>query len=1161
MMRTSIAAAVLLVIAAAPAHAQMDKREREKREITKVETKEVESKKIKCEVDEDCPEDMICDVVKMLCVEKAMTLSDFEVSLLDRKFEELQEKKSGLRTKSIKQMEELLAANPYYKNKAEIYFRLAEAYWEENHYRYLKSRKKWMDAMDKFDEGLLTERPDEPSQDYSVSLEYYRKILREYPDYVRIDEVLYYLGRGALEVGKTEKDRQLQREGIKHFDKLTQNHPRSRLIPQALLHQGEYYFENRSLYFAKSKYETIINNHPAAAMYNYALYKLAWVYYNLSEFDKSIDTFHKVIEAIKTSSSEQARISFRGQALNDLVLVYTEVEDGWKLALEYFTREIGRDGAYVKIHKMAELYVGQDKVDDAIAVYYHLIETFPLTRRVTEYYQVIFDLVQKSPEWSETERVVREMMDYFKKESRWTIANKDDQEAVDTGLGMVEEAIYFVANYYHVEGDKLEKKKRSRQAEPLYAKAAEYYKHYIDRYPNSPRSYKVNFWYAEILYFNLSDYRNAAEQYKQVIRKDTKGKFVEDAALGVIYCMEALMVEEGLRKRATRGKQIQVKKVSADEMREDAREIERTDLHPLEEDFIKAADKYTELLLKAREDPAFVKKYPKKGEMIPNIMYIAAETFYKHGMFEEAVLRFQNIFKYDPKHKFAAIAATLIMDSYYRVGNWGMVEEWARRLIKTRNFLFKTKKDLELIVATAMTRRAKDLETEGRTTAAVEQLSKLRTEFRKNKEIMAYTTYTMAYLYAKQKRLRKAIDNYESLIRKYPKSPKAAEAQYVIAQIYEAQTRFQKAAEAFMAMKKFKGSPGTPSAIINAATIYEALKDYDAAIAALKEFRKLFPRDERSAPAYLKIGRLQKTKGDLSAAYKTFTAVARKYSKKTGIYLEAQARATEMLFEQDKLKNRRTIERLCSAILKRFRKYGKDGIKNPSRLFAAQAAFYLAEFSYHDFMSYKLDTRTFYRLDKSLEEKAKKHQAAEALFIKVLDYRSRTWAAAAYYKIGLLYYEFAETLYAVPMPAGLEEWEEDEYKVALEDFAAPVEEKARANFKQAILMAHKMGVYSEWSKKSGVMAAKVTPADFPISQEPLVITDKLRDTLTSTSFIRSLTRGDTYVDFVSYKPKEEAAEPEVDEEGQGFEEGGQKLDTGKPDEARTGAAKAGEATK
>ena len=104
-------------------------------------------------------------------------------------------------------------------------------------------------------------------------------------------------------------------------------------------------------------------------------------------------------------------------------------------------------------------------------------------------------------------------------------------------------------------------------------------------------------------------------------------------------------------------------------------------------------------------------------------------------------------------------------------------------------------------------------------------------------------------------------------------------------------------------------------------------------------------------------------------------------------------------------------------------------------------------------------------------------------------------------------------------------------------------------------MAHKMGVYSEWSKLSGMMAAKVTPNDFPIAEEPMVVTDKLRDTLTSTSFIRTLTRGDTYVDFVAFQPKKKDSEVPVDDEGQGMEDGGTKLDTGKPAaEAKTGAA-------
>ena len=39
-------------------------------------------------------------------------------------------------------------------------------------------------------------------EDYGTSLEYYRKVLREFPGYGRIDEVIYYLGKGALKEGK-----------------------------------------------------------------------------------------------------------------------------------------------------------------------------------------------------------------------------------------------------------------------------------------------------------------------------------------------------------------------------------------------------------------------------------------------------------------------------------------------------------------------------------------------------------------------------------------------------------------------------------------------------------------------------------------------------------------------------------------------------------------------------------------------------------------------------------------------------------------------------------------------------------------------------------------------------------------------------------------------
>lgn len=1141
-MMRRVGVALLLVLFAAPVLAQdLDGGRKKKRELEKVEAKKRKETEVRCEYNSDCAEGQVCDQLKKFCVKKSMSLVEYETATLTKEVEDAQAKMSELRQRNIQKMEELLAAQPYYRNKAEIYFRLAESYWEEKHYQYLRERKEWMVALDKFDEGTLKEKPSEPTEDYSLSLEYYRRILREFPDYPRIDEVLYYLGRGALEAGRASKDVQLQREGVKHFTNLTQNYPKSRLIPQALLHLAEYYFDTQSLYYAKVNYEKIISNYPQAGMYNYALYKLAWVYYNLTEFEKAIEKFHSVVDAIK-GSADTGKVEFREQALSDMVLAYVEIPEGWKIAREYYTKEIGEEGAYGKLHTIGELYVAQGKDDDALELYYHFINKWPNSPRVPEYYQTIVDIANKKSDWRFIEEVVREIMTYFKKESPWMTANREDNpESVETANKMLEELIFYVANHYHVEGDKFEQKGDKKSGEALFMKAAEYYAEYLKFFPDSPRSYEINFWYAEILYFNLNDYENASVQYNFVIEKDKKGKFVEDAALGVIYCYEELMVREGLRQRADKKGAVQVKQISAEQMRDQAEEINRTELHPLEQGFIKAADKYTELLLEARKDPEFVKKYPNRGEMIPNIMYIAAETFYGHGMFEEAVLRFENIFKYDPRNKFAAIAATMIMDCYYRARNWEKVEEWARKLIRERNFLFKTQNDLELIIATAITMKAKDFETAGRTSASIDELKRLTEEFRNNKEIMAYTTYTMAYLYARSKKLREAIDKYEELIRKYPKSPKAAEAQFVIGEIYEAQTQFRKAAEAFMAMSRFKEHPQTAIAIINAATIYESLKDYDSTIASLSTFLKLFPKHDSAARAFLKIADLYKEQGKLDLAYKQYADYTKKYPNTGAMVVEAHAKAGVVLHDQDRVKNRKRVQSHMDIALKVFKKLLGDEQKRAGQ-FAAMALFYIAQYAYYDFSEFQIDAGNFFRLGSTLEKKAKLHQEAEKLFEGVIAIKSRFWAAAAYYQIGLLYHEFAETLYAVPLPEGLSEDEVDMYKIELESrYADPLEEKARANFKQAILMAHKLGVYSEWSQKSGGMAAKLTPQDFPIDHEDKVSTDKAKDTLMSTSFVRTLVRGDVEVDFVTFageSNKDEKTAPDGGDENGTTDDGG-----------------------
>ena len=66
--------------------------------------------------------------------------------------------------------------------------------------------------------------------------------------------------------------------------------------------------------------------------YDFALYKLGWVFYNQGEYRDSIGTFKKVVERT------DEKLGFQKQALNDLIVAFAEIDQGWKEARAYLNK-------------------------------------------------------------------------------------------------------------------------------------------------------------------------------------------------------------------------------------------------------------------------------------------------------------------------------------------------------------------------------------------------------------------------------------------------------------------------------------------------------------------------------------------------------------------------------------------------------------------------------------------------------------------------------------------------------------------------------------------------------------------------------------------------------------------------------------------------------
>ena len=1039
------------------------------------------------------------------------TLDAYERGTMDSAVAAKLEQISKIRQQQISKLETLLK-NPYYENKAEVYFRLAESHWQEGLYQYLQARKTYDNEIDRFNEGTLSQKPAEPTEDYSVSLEYYRKVLREFPNYGRIDEVIFHLGKGALKEGKNRGDRNLGREGAEYLKRLVQNFPKSRFIAKAHLAMGEYYFENNSLYYAKVNYEKIISNFPKSSMYNYALYKLGWVYFNLHEFEKTIETFQQVVAQVSKFKGKGI-VEFRDQALNDLVVTYAEIEEGWKLAREYFLEVLPEDKTYKKLRALGNLYIAQDNDFEAIALFRHFMDREKSTKNIVEYFTIILQIHKKVNDVDSLDRVTMEALGYFKENGTWRTVNlSKNPEAVKEADTLTHGYLYWLANHYHREAQRL-------KSADFYKKAADKYAVYLTQYGEWEKAYVVNFYYAEILYERLKNYVVAKEQYHKVIERDTKGEFVEDAALGVIHCVEEIMVAKGMRKRAKKGKDIEVIKV--DPKKRDA-PIPETDLHELEVEYVAASDKYVDLLTDLIKDPEIRKKNPERGEKIPEIMYISAQVFYKHGKFRDAVKRLKVLFAYDPRSKFAAYGVFTLLDAYQRLKQWPKVEEWARNLIKAKNFKVRKKRELQKIVAIAMTENARLLSSERKYGDAIVEAMRVYKEFRKEKKTASKALFNVAALYEGQKNVEMAVKTYNRVVREFPKEDVAPEAMYTIGLIYESQTQFVKAAKSFTKLQKFTKYEHTPDALQNAGLIREALGEFDAAIVSYKKFIKLFPKNEDVPKLDLRIARIYEMKGgntSLKKAHDHYKKWLKKKYKVSGSWaIEATVRAAAALKVINKKKNRRICSKMFSDAIKAFNKLvelNDEAAVKKARKYAAQSAFELSDYLYDDFATLTIPSTLKPRvLKKALQSKAEAQQKAEKSFDAVLDYKSGAWSAGALYKIGLLYFEFARDLYDVPVPEDLPPEIEIEYTAILDEISRPVFEKSRRAFERALNLAHEKKVYNKFSKSCGEYAMKVNPETFPVAGDDQVQAVHTKDTLASTSFIRSLRRGEIEVQMI-----------------------------------------------
>lgn len=554
---------------------------------------------------------------------------------------------------------------------ADYLLRLAETFFELETY--------WTTAARSLDQPLFEARRDGET-DRAVALEHeqhdaeqhlteararairtYARLVDGYPTYSRMDEVLFSLASGLEELGQFDRARQV-------FLRLIRGFPSSQLLPHAWLSFAEHYFGESDMASARQFYSKVLE-YPYESpnpVYGYALYKQAWVLYNLDDFRGALTQFVSVLEFTAANPDSRDAESMARQARRELVLPYSRVGRPAQ-ALELFRRYAQTDDqAYEMLESLAELYYDTGQWPETIQIYHRLMSERSSSDR-TCYWQsrVANAVVSSRPKPEQVVEIQRlvDLVGVFDAESHPEEARTECRQAAATVL--VE-----LATAWHREAMGTDEQPGTNDRTTMEL-AGQLYRMLVDRFPDMeamqfpeidrrdwPTLYRVSYFYAELLW-RMESWQQCGPAFDRVVDLDPNGELTPDAAYAAVLCYNSLYQQqyaavERDRASTTRASPRAARRGSR---RRGAPEPEsEPTLPPAARDFTPAETAMIQAFQRFR-------CYVSASDELPTIEYRLARIFYEAGHYEEAAALFRGVAFERSAHELGEFAANLYLDS------------------------------------------------------------------------------------------------------------------------------------------------------------------------------------------------------------------------------------------------------------------------------------------------------------------------------------------------------------------------------------------------------------------------------------------------------------------------------------------------------------------
>lgn len=339
------------------------------------------------------------------------------------------------------------------------------------------------------------------------TIELYEQLLESYPDYAKNDLVLYQLSRAYEAAGNSEA-------ALATLDRLVAEYPQTPHLAEAEFRRGETLFVEQRYEDAEAAYEKVLDQGPDAAFAEQSLYKLGWSRFKLLRHEESLAPFFGLLDRkLEAGGDDPGRVySAMGRADQELVddtlrvlAISFSYMDGADSIGDFLDREGSRPYEYIVFTGLGDLYIDQERFQDAADAYAAFVERQP-THVAAPLMQV--EVIEAFKAGGFADLVLDAKRDFVERYAAgtpyWASRSFADEPEVAAHL---KSNLTDLAAFHHAEAQRDGNRRE-------YAEAARWYRTYLDSFPDDEGAPQTNFLLAEVL-FESGDFEQAANEYER----------------------------------------------------------------------------------------------------------------------------------------------------------------------------------------------------------------------------------------------------------------------------------------------------------------------------------------------------------------------------------------------------------------------------------------------------------------------------------------------------------------------------------------------------------------------------------------------------------------------------------------------------------------------